>query len=64
MEDRGCDPRGLMSWVFTLGEPADDVWAAFRRMTESGYLDWVLIPIFNETIQTLRPASAGDSIAL
>lgn len=52
--DFSCDPRGMMSWVFTLGEPADDVWEAFEGLLRAGYTDWIVIPIHNDQIHSLR----------
>lgn len=43
----GPDVFGGVMWVFTLGEPPDDLMEGFGRLTEDGTCDWVIWRIMN-----------------
>lgn len=43
--DRGADLRDGIMWVFTLGEPPEEMMASFVGLLGVGNMDWVIVPI-------------------
>jgi hypothetical protein len=51
--DDGPDATNLL-WAFTLGDPPDDLIERLTGYTEDGNLDWVVVPVYNDALESFK----------
>ena len=61
--DLGPNSAGRVTWIFTLGDPTPDLMDLLESWTTDGGLAWVVIPIYNAEVTSLRPQMESFSAA-